>query len=145
MNNKNNGVMRIAKSRAEARSRRTGARLDAGFGTMDVLIAVLIMGVLSAITITALGGMLTKARVASCQSDGQTISTAIDAWNAENPGVLATAAGLTGNTLGGPYLQSFPTGTTSYTYTITGGVLQLAINGGQPVAFTDASQCSTIN
>ena len=43
----------------------------------------------------------------ACKADGATISTAIAAFDANNPGVSVTENDLVASTLGGPYLQSW--------------------------------------
>jgi len=78
-----------------------------------------VLGILAAVVIFALGGITGKSQLAACQADGATVSTAISAFNALNPNDTATSALLTGSTDGGPFIQSWPNAT-SYSYSLSG-------------------------
>lgn len=114
-NIKNEGVRRLATHRASSRSVDGTTTKDQGFGTMDVLIAVLILGIMSAISVTALGTMLTTAHKGSCESDGATLATAISEWNAQTNNQplsllvqLTTQVTATNGAIVGPLLQNLP-------------------------------------
>jgi prepilin-type N-terminal cleavage/methylation domain-containing protein len=105
-----------------------------GFTLIELLIVIVVLGILAAVVIFALGGITGKSAVASCQADGATISTAIAAYNAQNPGTpLSTANYLlnlttadAGNNQQGPYIQSWPNNYPHYAFQMTGTVLQVA-------------------
>jgi ABC-type glycerol-3-phosphate transport system substrate-binding protein len=82
----------------------------------------------------------------ACVADGETISTAIAAFQAQNPGLTATEPELLGNALGGPYLQSWANAPTFYTYSLNNGVLLLrgATAGSPAVVFDGPQSCSEI-
>jgi prepilin-type N-terminal cleavage/methylation domain-containing protein len=111
---------------------RAAGNLERGFTLIELLIVIVVLGILAAVVIFALGGITGKSAAASCTADGATISTALAAFNAENPGVLngsstntATAAAmqtdLTATALGGPYLQSWPSNLPHYAYQLAWG------------------------
>ena len=64
-----------------------------GFTLIELLIVIVVLGILAAVVIFALGGITGKSAVASCQADGATISTALAAFNAQNPTILTNVPG----------------------------------------------------
>jgi len=64
-----------------------------GFTLIELLIVIVVLGILAAVVIFALGGITSKSATASCQADGATVSTALAAFNAQNPTVLTNVAG----------------------------------------------------
>ena len=79
---------------------------------------------------------------AACQADGATVSTAMAAYEAENPGRNPTTVDLTSSARGGPYLQDWPYNPAYYRYSIDSrGVLELASvkSVGPPFVYTKAA------
>jgi prepilin-type N-terminal cleavage/methylation domain-containing protein len=104
---------------------RAAGEIDGGFTLIELLIVIVVLGILAAIVVFALGGVTKQSAVAACQSDAKTVGIAVGALQAENQSVTeATAAAwhtdLLGSSLtGGPFLQSWPTNT-GYTITVAG-------------------------
>ena len=95
-----------------------------GFTLIELLIVIVVLGVLSAVVIFALGGVTNKAAIAACQSDAKTVSTAVQAYYTQNGTYPTSTTQLTAAPT--TYLQSWPA--SSY-YTISlssGGVVDVA-------------------
>ncbi len=112
------------------KARRDSGEIESGFTLIELLIVIVVLGILAAVVIFALGGITGKSQVAACQADGATVSTALAAFNNLNPGSTATTGMLTGPNSGGPFIQSFPTNDSGYTYTLgSNGFLTLSVTG----------------
>ncbi|MDA8271807.1 MAG: type II secretion system protein [Actinomycetota bacterium] len=113
---------------------------ESGFTLIELLIVIVVLGILAAVVVFALGGVTGKSALSACEADGTTIETAIAAFNANNPGVPVTKADLLPGTsgLGGPYIQSWPSNLPYYAYAINNGVLDIATDASGPVTTSTA-------
>jgi general secretion pathway protein G len=104
-----------------------------GFTLIELLIVIVVLGILAAVVIFALGGITGKSALASCQADGATVSTALAAFNAQNPTLLSNVSG-TGTTTaptvpiayGTGYTYYYDTGT-AYNTTVANAVGTMAV------------------
>ncbi len=113
--------------------RRAAGEEEKGFTLIELLIVVVVLGILAAVVVFALGGVTGKSAQAACEADGNTISTAMAAFAANNPSISPiTQADLTdpsSSNFGGPYIQSWPSNLPHYAYAIVGGVLNIEFPG----------------
>ena len=121
-----------------------------GFTLIEILIVIVVLGILAAVVIFALGGVTGQSAQAACEADGATVSTALSAYNNQNPGVPATTNALTsGTTENGmnPYIQSWPSNDPHYAFSLASdGTLQIAVpTGTTPGPYTGVSSCSNVS
>jgi prepilin-type N-terminal cleavage/methylation domain-containing protein len=91
------------------RSRRVAEGNEEGFTLIELLIVIVVLGILAAVVVLALGGVTGNATKSACQTDLQTINTAEAAYNANIGSYTGTSTNLTSASVnGGPYLQSWP-------------------------------------
>jgi prepilin-type N-terminal cleavage/methylation domain-containing protein len=103
---------------------------EEGFTLIELLIVIVVLGILAAVVIFALGGITGKSAIAACQADGSTVQVAIVAFENQNPGyggtgtqITSTMLTATGTTYSGPYIQSWPSNTPHYAFGMSSGVL----------------------
>jgi hypothetical protein len=100
---------------------------------------------MSAAAVTfGLGSMTSKSLVSACNTDAQTVETAVAAFHMENPNVAVTSELLTAHTDGGPYLASWPkNGGKHYAIAVTpsGAVMVSAPSTARPVSYDAAKIC----
>jgi general secretion pathway protein G len=115
---------------------------EGGFTLIELLIVIVILGILAAVVVFAVGGVTNKGNQAACQSDVKTIEVAAEAYYAQN-GVGATAltGGATALVPGFMHASSSITGNvqTGSGYTVT----YTAPSAGNPAGTVAANVTAT--
>jgi prepilin-type N-terminal cleavage/methylation domain-containing protein len=95
-----------------------------GFTLIEILIVIVVLGILAAVVIFALGGITGKTAQASCAADGSTVATAMADFTTQNGNTAVSMAGLMNGTVANgnsPYIQSWPNNTPHYGFFLGDG------------------------
>jgi len=98
---------------------------DDGFTLIELLIVIVILGILAAIVVFAVGTATSDSKKSSCQADKKTLSVALEAYKAKVGTYPATAQSSATNDLVPDYVKTWPGGA-DYAFTA-------AANSGTPV------------
>jgi prepilin-type N-terminal cleavage/methylation domain-containing protein len=137
-------IQKLYERHREFQQRR--AEGEFGFTLIELLIVIVVLAILAATVIFALGGITGSSAQAACDSDAKSVEVAVEAYknfpgNGDNwpaaaaitgvtygappalpggaaPSGVATNTALTGNTNGGPFLRTYPSTNNSSHYYI---------------------------
>jgi prepilin-type N-terminal cleavage/methylation domain-containing protein len=126
-----------------------------GFTLLEIMVVIVVLGILAAVVIYALGGITGKSAVAACQADGATVTSALSAYNQQHPNSGVTGAALqtaltaittTTPGTGSDYIQSWPSNAPHYAFLISGTTLQIKVpaTAASGVAYVGPSSCTAV-
>jgi len=88
---------------------------DEGFTLIELLVVIVILGILSAVVVFAVGGISDKGKASSCKADVSSVASASEAYYAKNGAYAADIAALVTAKL----IRSVPGTGSGYTITYT--------------------------
>ena len=88
--------------------------LQKGFTLVELLVVIVILGILAAVVVFAVGGSTEKAQSSSCKAENSALSSAVEAYRASVGSYATTIDELTSGS--NKFLRSTPTW-----YTVDGG------------------------
>jgi general secretion pathway protein G len=105
--------------------------LEKGFTLIELLVVVVILGILAAVAIFAVGNLTDNAAKNACAMEASTVETAADAWKAQNGTYPTMTQLVNGDSTATPpraaLLKTDPKhdvgGTDGFTYTAATGVV----------------------
>ena len=115
-----------------ARSRSFLSRRQAGFTLIELLIVIVILGILAAIVVFAVGGITDRGEASACKADVKNVEVASEAYFAKNKAWASAIddAGHTATTLvGAKLLREAPDGGSNYTITYTAATGKVTASG----------------
>ena len=100
------------------RQRAAGEISDKGFTLIELLVVIVVLGILAAVVVFALGGVTGKSATAACNADAKSVEVAVEAYKAENGSTPAAQTDNTGpltqSANGGPFLRTWPSNASHY-------------------------------
>ncbi len=120
-------IQRWFEKHRELQARRAEEGFD-GFTLIELLIVIVVLGILAAVVVFALGGVTGQSKQAACNSDAKSVETAVEAFhswpqNTDNH-YPANMASLSANTFNTKFLRSAPSATVAnngYSITLAAG------------------------
>jgi prepilin-type N-terminal cleavage/methylation domain-containing protein len=128
-----------------------GKHTNAGFTLVELLVVIVILGVLSAIVVFAVGNISNSAASTSCKTDVRTVASGLEVWHAQTGSYpsLGTTGQAEMTTNPGAVLRSWPN-SPKYTITLDAtvpGQINVASPGGSatPVVSGQPSPCDGLS
>jgi general secretion pathway protein G len=111
---------------------RKARQSESGFTLIELLMVIVILGVLAGIVVFAVGGITDKGELSACKSDVKTVTTAVEAYYANQAASAYPADETAAQTALVPaFLHSWPT-TVNYTYSAATGPVIKGAGGTCP-------------
>ena len=92
---------------------------EEGFTLVELLVVIVILGILAAVAVFAVGGVTDRGKASACKADIASVSVASEAYYAQNGSYAANIDALVTES----FLRSAPGTGSGYTITYSGGAV----------------------
>ena len=89
---------------------------ESGFTLVELLVVIVILGILAAVAVFAVGGVTDRGKASACKADVKSVETAAEAYYAQNGAYAADIPAL----VTAKFLRSAPGTGNGYTISYTG-------------------------
>jgi type II secretion system protein G len=113
------------------------AKGEEGFTLIELLIVIVILGILAAVVVFAVGGITGRGTTNACKADWSTVNTAVEAYKADNGSYPTAFAQLTA--AASPYVKSQPSQAAYKIDIAAGGVVNVMKPADTPTATAAAA------
>lgn len=102
---------------------RKARETESGFTLIELLIVIVILGILAAIVVFAVGTATTDSKLNACKADKKTIGVALEAYKAKNGSYPAAQSSTSNAALVTAFMRTWPGGADYNFTTDTNGVV----------------------